>query len=376
MTRHAVETLRLVQFRSHARCAIDCGGRSVLVVGANGAGKTNLLEAVSMLSPGRGLRGAPPEALARQPGPGGWKVEAEISGPAGRHAVASWARPGQGRQVAVDGKAVAQLALAERLTVLWLTPAMDRLWAEGAADRRRFLDRVAMSFHPAHAAATIRYEKAMRERNRLLREDVRDAAWYLALEAQMADAAGTITANRRDAIARLMAAQADAATAFPRAELELLAPEQSGAAGGDLAALLAEGRARDRAAGRTLAGPHRADLRAVFAEKGTEAQLCSTGEQKALLISLILANARALAAMPGGAVPVLLLDEVAAHLDRERRAALHEEVAALGAQAWMTGTDAALFADFIAPALRLRAEEGPQGSRLAPAEGCGAAVTR
>jgi DNA replication and repair protein RecF len=202
---------------------------------------------------------------------------------------------------------------------------------------------MAMSFLPEHAEDVLTYEKAMRERNRLLREEVRDAHWYRALETQMAEAGAAITANRQAALARLSAAQEGAATAFPAAALSLEG-EAGPAEARALAEALAANRAQDTAAGRTLLGPHRADLAAVYVEKGVPAALCSTGEQKALLISLVLANARALKAEMGAA-PLVLLDEVAAHLDAGRRAALFDEICALEAQAWMTGTGPELFVE-------------------------------
>nr|WP_237402178.1 DNA replication/repair protein RecF [Rhodovulum sulfidophilum] len=336
--------LTLSQFRSHERARLVLDGRPVAVFGPNGAGKTNLLEAVSLLSPGRGLRRAAAEDLARAPGRLGWKVTAVLSGPGSGHEIETWAMPGGNRQVRLDGKAATQVALARIARVLWLVPSMDRLWIEGAEGRRRFLDRIALSFEPGHAEATLAYEKAMRERNRLLKDEVRDPHWFGALEAQMAEAGAVLGANRRAALMRLEAAQAEAGTAFPRATLALAGPEGSDPAdAGALAGALAAGRGRDMAAGRTLAGPHRADLGAVFDAKGIEARHCSTGEQKALLIALILANARALA-QDFGASPLLLLDEVAAHLDAGRRAALYDEISALKAQAFMTGTGAELFA--------------------------------
>ncbi|GAA0290492.1 DNA replication/repair protein RecF [Rhodovulum strictum] len=339
----AVTGLTLAQFRSHARARLVLDGRPVAIFGPNGAGKTNLLEAVSLLSPGRGLRRATAEDMARAPGGQGWKVGAELRVPWQVHEVETWAEPGGTRQVRIDGKAAAQVALARIARVLWLVPAMDRLWIEGGEGRRRFLDRIALSFEPGHAEAVLAYDKAMRERNRLLRDEVRDMHWYAALEGQMAEAGAAIGANRRAALERLAAAQAGAETAFPAAELALSGPEGADPATAEaMAEALAAGRGRDMAAGRTLTGPHRADLEAVFAAKGVPARHCSTGEQKALLIALILANARALAA-DFGAPPLLLLDEVAAHLDAGRRAALYDEICALGAQAWMTGTGAELF---------------------------------
>jgi len=222
---------------------------------------------------------------------------------------------------------------------------MDRLWIEGADGRRRFLDRIAMSFEPGHAGAVLAYEKAMRERNRLLKDMVRDAHWYTVLERNMAEAGTQIMQQRRAALSRLQAAQGGAETAFPNAELSLTHPgPELPRSTEDLAAALAENRATDLRAGRTLIGPHRVDLNAIYTPKGIAAGQCSTGEQKALLISLVLTNARALAE-DTGAPPVILLDEVAAHLDATRRTALYDEICALGAQAWMTGTGPELFDD-------------------------------
>jgi DNA replication and repair protein RecF len=234
---------------------------------------------------------------------------------------------------------------------------MDRLWTEGADGRRRFLDRIAMSFEPGHAEASLTYDKAMRERNRLLKDMVTDAAWYLALEAQMAEAGAAITLNRRAALARIAAATEGAETAFPAATLDLTdAGEEKPEAQDTLRDLLAASRRRDMGAGRTLSGPHRADLAASYAAKGLPAAQCSTGEQKALLISLILANARALAE-DFGAPPILLLDEVAAHLDEARRASLYDEIVALGAQAFLTGTGPELFEALGDRAARLEVSE-------------------
>ncbi len=336
----AIETLTLSHFRSHLTARLAFDGRPVALVGPNGAGKTNILEAVSLLSPGRGLRRASVEDLARRPQRLGWKVTASALGLSGAHDIETWAEPGDARQVRIDGKAATQASLGRVLRVLWLVPAMDRLWIEPAEGRRRFLDRMTLSFAPDHAELSLTYEKAMRDRNRLIRDQVTDAHWYAALESQMAEAGQQITRNRRTAIARIAAA-ADPASAFPSADLTLTGPEGADEPD-DLASALAEGRRRDMAAGRTLVGPHRADLLARYTVKDVAADQCSTGEQKALLISLILANARALATDLGCA-PILLLDEVAAHLDADRREALYDEICLLGAQAIMTGTEPGLF---------------------------------
>jgi DNA replication and repair protein RecF len=335
--------LTLSHFRSHRKAVLDLDPRPVAIHGPNGAGKTNILEAISLLSPGRGLRRAATDELVRRPEALGWKVSAVLHSLHQVHEVETWAEAGGARMVRIDGKAATQVALGRVARILWLVPSMDRLWIEGADGRRRFLDRITLSFEPTHAEAVLAYEKAMRERNRLLKDMVRDAHWYGALEAQMAASGATIWQNRRLAMAQLLEAQEAAETAFPVADLALGQPEGACPEDEDgLKEAFAEGRTRDLAAGRTLIGPHRGDLEATFRAKGVPARDCSTGEQKALLISLILANARALS-RDFGAPPILLLDEVAAHLDATRRAALYDEICALGAQAFMTGTEAALF---------------------------------
>jgi DNA replication and repair protein RecF len=329
--------LTLLQFRSHRRLSLALDGRPVALFGKNGVGKTNVLEAISLLSPGRGLRRAGSDDLARNPGNLGWKIRASIYLDGLTHEVQTSANPGSARDVHIDGKQAPQVALGRLLRILWLVPAMDRLWIEAPEGRRRFLDRLTMAFFPDHAEQVLTYEKAMRERNRLLKDMVRDNAWYGALESQMAEAGDAINANRARALLRIAEAQEGAATSFPVARLSM-----SGEGPGNLAAALELGRSRDMAAGRALEGPHRADLIAFYAAKGIAADQCSTGEQKALLISIILANARALT-IDTGEPPLLLLDEVAAHLDSARRAALYDEICALGVQAFMTGTGPELF---------------------------------
>ncbi|MCE8552943.1 DNA replication/repair protein RecF [Ruegeria pomeroyi] len=341
----ALTAVTISHFRSHRMLRLKLDARPVAIHGPNGAGKTNILEAVSMFSPGRGMRRASAAEMTRRPEALGWKLSAEIVVGGERHEVETWSEGGAARQVRIDDKAASQVALGRLVRMVWLVPSMDRLWIEGPEGRRRFLDRMTMSFEPDHAEAVLIYEKAMRERNRLLREQVRDAHWYLALETQMAAAGHRIHVARKAALAALGAAQTEAETAFPAADLELTQTEGAlPESEGDLREALAESRFRDLAAGRTLVGPHRSDLYGVYAAKGVPASDCSTGEQKALLVSLILANARALAQQVG-APPVLLLDEIAAHLDADRRAVLYDEICALGAQAWMTGTGPELFAE-------------------------------
>jgi len=353
--------ITLSHFRSHRLARVVLRDGPVAIWGSNGAGKTNFLEALSLLSPGRGMRRAAAEDLMRRPEAVGWKLRATLATPDGLRVVETGAEPGESRSLRIDDKAAPQAALGRLVRVLWLVPSMDRLWTDATEGRRRFLDRLTLSLHPDHGDAVLAYDKAMRDRNRLLRDGVTDARWYQALERQMATHGALIEAARAAAVARVVAAQSEAATAFPAADLRIVGPE------GDttprdaetLARVFAEDRRRDLAAGRTLSGPHRADLAAVWRAKGVAAALCSTGEQKALLISLVLANARALAE-DTGETPILLLDEVAAHLDAGRRAALYEEVLTLGGQAVLTGTGRELFADLagVAQGIEVRDEDG------------------
>ncbi|WP_299844848.1 DNA replication/repair protein RecF [uncultured Paracoccus sp.] len=339
--------LSLAQFRSWPRLALDLDHRPVAIFGANGSGKTNILEALSMLAPGRGLRNAAPGDQARQGVEAGWRIRAGI----GDQQVGTEALPGQSRSVLIDDKPVPQVALGRLLRVIWLVPAMDRLWSDAPETRRRFLDRVTLSLIPDHAEIALAYDKAMRERNRLLRDQIGDPGWFRALETQMADSGAALTRNRLSAIAAISAAQDEGATQFPAATLTLLPGEgfADDADPASIAARMAAMRPRDLAAGRSLTGPHRADLGAHWGPQDMPAALSSTGEQKALLLSLILANARALTDQP----VVLLLDEVAAHLDADRRAALYAEIAALPAQSLLTGTGAELFEAFGPEARRL-----------------------
>ncbi len=378
MSRLAVLSLKLAQYRSYDLCSIETGGASVALYGPNGAGKTNILEAVSMLVPGRGMRRARAEEVIRRPGGIGWRVRADVATPTGVIDIATGVEGSEAtrRIVEIDGKSTTQTALGQHVRMVWLTPAMDRLWLDAPGGRRRFLDRIALGFEPDHAEVSLTYEKAMRARNRLLREPGWDDAWLAGLEAQMARAGARIARTRSASLIRLVEAQNDVRigveTLFPRAELSILGDmetrfSQALRAGDDLdqleveeaAALslsLASSRPRDAAAGRTLTGPHRSDLEAVYAAKNMPAAACSTGEQKALLISLCLANARALSEATGAA-PILLLDEVTAHLDTGRRRALFGEIEALGVQAWMTGTAAELFEGLGGDAIRLSVVE-------------------
>lgn len=361
-----ISSLMMSHFRSHKVTRLSLDGRPVVFHGANGAGKTNILEAVSLLSPGRGLRRAGVDEFIRRPEALGWKILAELEVDGRLHELETAAEIGQSRTVRVDGKQQPQIALGRLARVVWLVPAMDRLWLEGAEGRRRFLDRMTMSFLPEHGDAVLAYDKAMRERNRLLKDMVRDPHWYQVLERQMGEASAAIMENRIATLERLRRAQAKADTTFPGADLTLLHPN------GDLpensqqfTELYESGRVLDLRAGRTLRGPHRVDMQGVFAQKDVPAEQCSTGEQKALLISLVLANARALAE-DVGAAPLILLDEVAAHLDADRRRALYDEICGLEAQAWMTGTGPEMFEEFGGRAQVFEVIETASGSEVRP----------
>jgi DNA replication and repair protein RecF len=315
---------------------IEPGPGFVLLFGENGAGKTNLLEAVSLLTPGRGLRGAALGEMARQGGAGGFAVAARL----GDVDIGTGTQPAapERRQVRINGAPAAVNSLGEWLSVLWLTPAMDRLFAGSAGDRRRFLDRLVLALDPTHAHHSTRYDAAMRARTKLLAEpETADAAWLTALEEAMVEH-GTAVAEAR---ARTVAALDERLSAAPEDEFARAEIALDGWSASDLRQALPHNRARDAAAGRATEGPHRQDLAVTHRGKRMPAARCSTGEQKALLLGLVLAHAELVAARRGAA-PILLLDEVAAHLDPKRRAALFARLEGRG-QVWMTGTEAALF---------------------------------
>ncbi len=343
----AITRLTLTDFRNHAAATIEAAPGLVVITGENGAGKTNILEAISLLAPGRGLRGVPLSAAARLGGPGGWSVAATLDGAQGpvQLGTGTAAEAPDRRLVRVNGAAASAAALGEWLALVWLTPAMDRLFSDSASARRRFFDRLVLALHPGHGQRVARYEAAMRERSRLLAaETPADPVWLDGLEADMAAHGAAMAAARGDVLAALsgqLAAAPDGPFARP---LIALSGDADDDPAHDLAARLRRGRARDAAAGRAIEGPHRTDLIVRHAAKAMPAASCSTGEQKALLVAIVLAHA-ALVAARQGRPPILLLDEIAAHLDAERRAALFGQLAAMGVQAWMTGTDAALFAD-------------------------------
>lgn len=369
----AVTRLTVTRFRTYEAARYDGDRRPVVLVGPNGAGKTNLLEALSFLSPGRGLRGARLTEVQRigSPPDQGWAVAAVVDTPHGPVDLGTGREPGEGerRAVRVGGQlARGQTALAEHATVVWLTPPMDRLFLEGASGRRRFLDRLVFGFDPAHAGRLNRYDHALRERARLLRDGRGDDGWLDGLEDQMATTGVAVGAARRDVVERLQRACARAAGPFPGAALAVAGPVETWLGEGPalvaeetMRRVLRDGRRADAETGGAAVGPHRSDFAVRHEGKDMPAALCSTGEQKALLIAIVLANARLLAA-ERGAAPLLLLDEVAAHLDAVRREALFTAILALGAQAWMTGTDAAAFYPLGADMQLFRVSDG----RIAP----------
>ncbi len=353
MARTVLRRLALQDFRSYADAALELDGRSVALSGLNGAGKTNLLEAMSYLAPGKGLRGAAVAELGRRmPGEAfgrAWSVATRVQDDGGETRLGTGADAAGSRRriVRLDGETVPPGRLAEVVRLVWLTPAQDRLFLDGATERRRFLDRLAFAAEPAHATTANAYDRALRERLRLLTDGPADAAWLVALETRL----GTEGVRLADARARTLDAlqaeiDARADRPFPLASLDLSGdwsrPDPVADAG-RLAEAFAHARPRDAAAGRSLTGPHRTDLLVRHREKDRPAAECSTGEQKALILNLVLAQAARLSRAESSPNPILLLDEVAAHLDVKRRAALFEEITALGLQAFLTGTDRALF---------------------------------
>jgi len=375
MTAAFIRRLTLTNFRSYhaAQVSLDAAG-PVVLTGANGAGKTNLIEAISLLAPGRGLRRATMEELAFSEGDGSWAVSAEIEGMLGLATLGTGIDPPVGedsspaRRCRIDREAVSSAAaFADHLRVVWLTPAMDPLFNGPASERRRFLDRLVLAVDAQHSSRVSALERCLRSRNRLLEDARSDPHWLEAVEHETAEVAVAVAAARSETVNRLsgaLVAARSSAPEFPLAEIALqgwmekLLPDHSAIEIEDrYRVLLKDNRARDAAAGRTLDGPHLSDFAVTHAGKGIPAADASTGEQKALLIRLVLAHARLIKEMTGYA-PLLLLDEVVAHLDPARRAALYDALAALGAQVWMTGADPAAFGDIVGRAQVLEVRGG------------------
>jgi DNA replication and repair protein RecF len=375
---NAVVRLSLTDFRCYPSLRLDTDERPVVLTGPNGAGKTNLLEAISFFAAGRGLRRARLDDVTRGDAPVGnglrWAVAGTLAAASGEIEIGTGFEPafdggdGGRRVVRLNGTdAPSQTILGEVFAAVWLVPEMDRLFLEGASGRRRFFDRLVSVFDPAHTRRLNEYEQAMRERTRLLRGEringrPADASWLGALEQRMAESGIALAAARRLFVRRLLVACELGVGPFPAASVALVGDVEAWLQ--ETAALqvednfkeaLAQSRSADREAGRALVGPHRSDIEVTHVAKGQPAAICSTGEQKALLLSIVLAHAR-LVALDRGAPPVLLMDEVVAHLDEDRRAALFDEICAIGAQAWMTGTDHDLFRDFGDRAQNFRVE--------------------
>jgi DNA replication and repair protein RecF len=369
-----IRRLTLTNFRNYAALSLELKPGPVVLSGDNGAGKTNLLEAISLLAPGRGLRRAPYADVAREGDDGSFALHAKLDGPEGEVDIGTGIMAGEagegGRRVRING-APARNAdeLLQWLRVMWLTPSMDTLFTGPAGDRRRFLDRLVLAIDAAHGQRALAYEKAMRGRNRLLAENSRDGAWFEAIETQLAETGVAIAAARAELV-RLLAAKIEQLPGdgpFPQADIALSGELEAQV--GTMPAVdveegfrraLATGRERDRAAGRTLDGPHRSDLIVRHRPKSMPAELCSTGEQKALLVGIVLSHAR-LTGEISGMTPILLLDEIAAHLDAGRRAALFSILEDMNCQAFMTGTDAALFSSLEGRAQFLTVDHGRVG---------------
>ena len=350
-----ITQLTLNDFRNYSALRIDCAEGFMVFSGENGAGKTNILEAVSLLAPGRGLRRSALKDIACESGSGGFAVAADI----GTAQIGTGTLPAnpERRKTRINEASVPTNDLAQWLSIIWLTPAMDRLFMDGAAGRRNFLDRMEVALNPVHARNCSRYESARRERNRLLSDlQSPDDSWLDALDAQLAEYGSAIATARRELVKNLNSAliqDDDGLFAIPTIALDddELQDEQA------FIAAMQVGRQADIAAGRTLRGPHRADMKTVHAEKQRPAEKCSTGEQKAMLFSMILAHAD-LVAKQRGNQPLLLLDEVAAHLDPIRRAALFDRLAIPGRQIWLTGTEPELFSEVPAQSVHFRVKEG------------------
>ena len=367
-----VRRLTLNNFRNYRAATLEAGSRPIVLYGRNGAGKTNLIEAISFLAPGRGLRRATLEEVACNEGDGSWAVSAEVEGALGLATLGTGIeRPAEDvataqRKYRIDREPVGTAAaFSDHVRIIWMVPAMDSLFTGAPAERRRFLDRLATAIDSEHASRVNAFERALRSRNRLLEDPRPDTHWLDAVEHETAELAVAVASLRAETIGRLRAAlSARAQSAFPPADIALDGWMESLLPGEPAVIVeeryrekLRENRGRDAAAGRTLDGPHLTDLAVVYAQKGIAAADASTGEQKALLIGLVLAHARLIADMTGSP-PILLLDEVVAHLDPARRMALHGELAQLGAQVWMTGADPALFVEIAGQAMFVEVHSG------------------
>lgn len=367
-----IAALALTDFRNYSTLSLTLGNQHIVLTGPNGSGKTNLLESISCFSPGRGLRRSSLEEMARESGPGTWAVTVKLSIDEDISTIGTGLLMGnageKARKTRIDGTTEKSAeAFLDYVVILWLTPAMDGLFTGSGSDRRKFVDRFCLALNPRHGTRVNAFEKAMRNRNRMLEDGVKDASWLDAIEAQLADHGVAVAASRREIVSLLRGAIEEMyaeVSAFPKAgmvleglleqDLEIFAAVDVEDRYRDR---LRENRTKDKAAGRTLEGPHRTELHVRHVIKDMPASKCSTGEQKALLLGLVLAHARLVAGLTGQP-PIMLLDEIAAHLDRTRREALFEVLNTLGCQAWLTGTDKEVFEKLGDRALYLSVDEG------------------
>lgn len=340
MAQLSLSSLKISYFRTHKLSIIEPENKPIVIFGVNGTGKTNILESISMFAPGQGFKRAKFSELARKPDLFGWKLTGEFNILGNSYEIISSWDGTSGRKITIDGKLATSSSLVRLVRILWVTPLMDRIWIDGSAERRRFLDRIVSNLIPEHTEHCVKYYKAMKQRNKLIKEKIFDLSWFNVLESQMATFGVAIDKARKNVVADIMAMQKNSISAFPVADLNVIGLQHSSVE--EFREALRKNREKDIYAGRTLIGPHLSDLAAVYFSKGTDVKLCSTGEQKALLISIIIATAK-IQLEVYKAPPILLFDEISAHLDSERRSILYDELYNLNLQVFLTGTDITSF---------------------------------
>ena len=337
-------SLKISHFRTHRFSVLEPLDQPVVLFGLNGVGKTNVLEAISMFAPGQGFRRAKFSDLNRRPDLLGWKLRGKFkSFDHSFEVITSW-NESSGRRITIDGKSASQSEIGRLIRILWITPLMDRIWLDGSSERRRFIDRIVSNLVPDHTENIIQYYKALKQRNRLIKDKINDSNWYDSVEKQMAVFGVKIDEARLNVVDQITEKQKNSSSGFPSANLYLMGSRYSSHE--EFQAALFESRKKDMFSGRTLLGPHLSDLGAIFLSKGMEAKNCSTGEQKALLISIIIATVKIQIDF-FQTPPILLFDEVSAHLDAERRTILYEELNKLNLQVFLTGTDSLIFQELI-----------------------------